>query len=263
MAGAMNAIPTPPPVPLAYFDPGDGRRIAYRLRPADAKVRGPTLMFLPGYASDMEGAKAVQLDSFAAAAGLAFLRLDYSGTGASGGDFADGTLDRWLDEALAAIDMLTEGPVLLIGSSMGGWLALHAALRRPDRIAGIVGIAAAPDFTDWGITPEERESLVATAQFERPGDAGGPPQVTHARFVASGTALRLLNQPILVNCPVRLIHGDKDEDVPVGVAFKLLEDIHSGDVQLTVIKWGGHRLSEPHQIEVVVRTVAVLAEKLT
>jgi pimeloyl-ACP methyl ester carboxylesterase len=253
----------PEPAPLAYFDPGDGRRIAYRLRPANAKVKGPTLMFLPGYASDMEGTKASEIDVFAAAAGLAYLRVDYSGTGSSGGDFAEGTLDRWLDEIVSAIDLLVEGPVLLIGSSMGAWLAYHAALKRPDRVAGIVGVAAAPDFTDWGISPEERESLVATARFERPGHDGGPPQVTHARFVASGTAHRLLRQPILVNCPVRLVHGDKDEEVPIGVAFKLLEDTHSGDVQLTIIKWGDHRLSKPHEIATIIRTVVALAERMT
>ena len=263
MGSGMSTIPKPEPAPLAYFDPGDGRRIAYRLRPADPKVKGPTLVFLPGYASDMEGSKATAIDTFASAAGLAYLRLDYSGTGASGGDFAEGTLDRWLDEVVAAIDMLIEGPVLLVGSSMGGWLALHAALKRPERVKGLVGIAAAPDFTDWGISPEERESLVATARFERPNRDGGPPQVTHARLVASGTELRLLNQPIMIDCPVRLIQGDKDEEVPVGVAFKLLEDVHSGDVQLTVIKWGDHRLSKPHEIETIVRTIAVLAEKIT
>ena len=263
MARGMNTIPKPEPAPLAYFDPGDGRRIAYRLRSASEKIQGPTLVFLPGYASDMEGTKASEIDVFAAAAGLAYLRLDYSGTGASGGDFAEGTLDRWLGEVLAAIDMLTEGPVLLVGSSMGGWLALHVALKRPDRVKAVVAIAAAPDFTDWGITPEERESLIATARFERPGRDGGPPQVTHARFVASGTELRLLNKPILLNCPVRLIHGDKDEEVPIGVAFKLLEDAHSGDVQLTIIKWGDHRLSKPHELETIVRTIVTLAEKIT
>ena len=259
----MSTVPSRhEPAPLSYFDPGDGRRIAYRLRPAKPKVKGPTLVFLPGYASDMEGTKASALDAFAAAVGLAFLRFDYSGTGASGGEFAEGTLDRWLDESLAAIDELVAGPVVLVGSSMGGWLALHAALKRPDRVKGIVGIAAAPDFTDWGITPEERESLVATARFERPGHDGGPPQVTHARFVGSATPLRLLNQPILIDCPVRLVHGDADQEVPIGVAFKLLQDVHSGDVQLTVIKWGDHRLSKPHEIETIVRTIVELAERI-
>jgi len=257
----MTNMPRPEPAPLSYFDPGDGRRLAYRLRAAKPQIKGPALVFLPGYASDMDGTKASELDVFAAVAGLAYLRFDYSGTGSSGGDFAEGTLDRWLEEVLAAIDQLVEGPVILIGSSMGGWLALHAAQKRPDRVKAVVGIAAAPDFTDWGITPEERESLVATGRFERPGHDGGPPQVTHARFVGSATDLRLLHRPILIDCPLRLIHGDKDEDVPIGVAFKLLEDAHSGDVQLNIIKWGDHRLSKPHEIETIVRTIAVLAEK--
>lgn len=259
----MTDIPTPDPAPLAYFDPGDGRKIAYRQRAKHPDVPGPTLMFLPGYGSDMKGTKAVEIDRFAAAAGLAYLRFDYSGTGASGGDFAEGTLTRWLDDLVSAIDLLIDGPVLLIGSSMGGWLALHAALKRPDRIAAIVGIAAAPDFTDWGYTVEQRESLLATSRFETPNADGGPPLVTHARFVESGAALRMLHSPIQIDCPVRLIHGDKDEDVPVGVAFKLLESIHSADVQLLLIKQGGHRLSQPHEIEALLRTIAVLAERFS
>ncbi|MEO6580670.1 MAG: alpha/beta hydrolase [Sphingomicrobium sp.] len=258
----MTESSFPDPAPLAYFDPGDGRKIAYRHRLAREDALGPTLLFLPGYASDMEGTKAVEIDRFAAAAGLACLRFDYSGTGSSGGDFADATLQRWLNEVVALIDLLVEGKVLLIGSSMGGWLVLHVALRRPDRVAAIVGVAAAPDFTDWGYTPEQRQSLIDTAKFERPDPAGGPPMITHARFVASGTALRILHSPILIDCPVRLIQGDKDEEVPVGVAFKLLDSIHSGDVQLQLIKWGKHRLSEPHEIEAILRAVATLAERL-
>src|SRR5215210_7068972 len=123
------------PPTLAYFDPGDGRRIAYRQRPA--KAGGPTVLFLPGYASDMEGAKAEAIDSFCATRGIGCLRLDYSGTGSSGGEFADGTLTRWLEEVLAAIDLLTEGPLILAGSSMGGWLALHAALQRNERVKAL------------------------------------------------------------------------------------------------------------------------------
>lgn len=259
----MIEIPTPDPAPLAYFDPGDGRKIAYRLRPKQADASGPTLMFLPGYGSDMDGTKALEIDRFAAIAGLAYLRFDYSGTGSSGGDFADGTLTRWLDEAVSIMDLLIDGPVLLVGSSMGGWLALQVALKRPDRIGAIVGVAAAPDFTDWGYSAEQRQSLLTTSRFETPGDDGGPPLVTHARFVESGAQLRMLHSPIMIHCPVRLIHGDKDEDVPVGVAFKLLESIHSGDVQLQLIKHGGHRLSQPHEIEALLRIIAVLAERLS
>ncbi|HYI43162.1 MAG TPA: alpha/beta fold hydrolase, partial [Sphingomicrobium sp.] len=133
--------------PLSFIEI-TGRRIACRLRSGSGS--GPTLVFLPGYASDMEGAKALAIDGLAAARGLAMLRLDYSGTGSSGGRFEDGTLELWLEEGLAAIDQLTEGPLILVGSSMGGWIAFLLALRRPDRVRASVGIAAAPDFTDWG-----------------------------------------------------------------------------------------------------------------
>lgn len=259
----MNPLETIEPPPLAYFDPGDGRRIAYRLRPANAKVAGPALLFLPGYASDMDGTKATELDRFAAAAGLACLRIDYSGTGASGGDFAEGTLDRWLGEALAAIDLIAEGPVVVIGSSMGGWLALHAALQRPDRVKGVIGIAAAPNFTDWGFTQEEKAAIWNDGKLERPSPYGPEPQVTHRALWKSGEALRLLYRPIEIACPVRLVHGDKDAEVPIGVAFKLLEDLHSADVQLTIVKWGDHRLSKPHELEAIARIVAVLAEKIS
>ncbi len=245
---------------LAYFDPGDGRRVAFRHRaPGDA--RRPTLLFLPGYASDMEGTKALAVDAFAAATGCGCLRLDYSGTGASGGAFHDGTLARWLDEVLAAIDRLIEGPIILVGSSMGGWIALHAALRRPDRIAALVGIAAAPDFTDWGFSPEDKIKLLQDGQIERADPAiAGNAAVTHRAFWQSGEALRLLGAAIAIDCPVRLLHGEKDDVVPVGVPLKLLAQLRSADVQLTLVKDGGHRLSEPREIDALLRCLAPLVE---
>ena len=224
---------------LAFFEL-HGRRIAYRLR------RGalPTLIFLPGYASDMEGTKALALDGFADQRGLAMLRLDYSGTGSSGGKFEDGTLALWLEEVLAAVDPLTQGPLIVVGSSMGGWLALHLALLRPERVAALLGIAAAPDFTDWGFSDGQ------TA--ERQG-------ISRA-FWESGQQLLLLNHEIAIDCPVRLIHGEKDSDVPLDIAFRTMRALRSSDVQLTVIKGGGHRLSEPHEIDAILRTVAALLE---
>ena len=158
--------PQIPPTELAYFDPGDGRRIAYRFR--EPKDGAPTIMFLPGYASDMEGAKAEAIDAFCATRGLGCLRIDYSGTGSSGGDFADGTLTRWLEEILAAIDMLTEGPLIIAGSSMGGWLAIHAAMKRKDRVQGLLGIAAAPDLTDWGLRSKTRKPSTSTESWRSP-----------------------------------------------------------------------------------------------
>ena len=248
---------------LAYFDPGNARRIAYRYRTA-TDPRRPTLVFLPGYASDMDGTKAVAVDALAGATGCGCLRLDYSGTGSSGGEFADGTLARWLDEVVAAIDLLAEGPLVLVGSSMGGWLALHAALKRPDRVVALVGIAAAPDFTDWGFSSEDKLTLLRDGHLVRPNpyrEEGKPdPGTTHRGFWQSGEAMRLLSLPIAVDCPVRLLHGDKDETVPVGVPLKLIGQLRSADVQLLLVKGGGHRLSEPREIDALLRLLAPLVE---
>jgi pimeloyl-ACP methyl ester carboxylesterase len=226
---------------IGYIEVG-GRRIAYRLRDG----AGPALVFLPGYASDMEGTKALALDAFAERRQTAMLRLDYSGTGSSGGRFEDGTLDRWLEEALAAIDELTQGPLIVVGSSMGGWIALHLALLRPDRVQALVGIAAAPDFTDWGFTPEQAAQLTDEGRMTR-------------GFWESGQRL-LLGGDIAVDCPVRLLHGECDEEVPLDVAFRTLRALRSSDVQLTVLKGGGHRLSAPHEIDAILRAVASLLE---
>ena len=234
----------------------EGSRLAYRLRFGTS----PTLLFLPGYASDMDGAKAVAIDAFAERCGLAMLRFDYSGTGSSGGSFAEGTLDRWIDEALAMAERLTDGPLVVIGSSMGGWIALHIALRIPERIGALVGIAAAPDFTDWGFTAQHKTELVERGRIKRFNPYGGEPQLTTRAFWESGQALRLLDGPIAIDCPVRLIHGEVDRDVPVAVAQRLMEQLRSADVQLNILKGGGHRLSEPREIDTIVRTIAALVE---
>ena len=234
-----------------------GTSIAYRFRPG----RSPALLFLPGYASDMEGTKAVALDTFAEAQGLAMLRFDYSGTGSSGGSFEEGTLGGWLDEALHMLDNFVDGPAVIVGSSMGGWLALLIARRRPERVAAIVGIAAAPDFTDWGYSDEEKQVLRDNGRLEQPNPYAPEPQVTTCAFWQSGQGLRLLDEPIPVDCPVRFVHGDSDSDVPVDVAMRTMRQLRSADVQLTVIKGGGHRLSERHEIEAILRTVNSFVEK--
>jgi len=253
----------PPEIPateLAYFDPGDGRRIAYRLR--EPTSGAPTILFLPGYASDMEGTKAEAIDAFCATRGLGCLRMDYSGTGSSGGEFADGTLTRWLEELLAAIDMLTDGPLIVAGSSMGGWLALHAALRRPDRIQALLGIAAAPDFTDWGYSTEEKDVLRRDGKVERPNAYGPEPSVTWLGFWQSGAQHRLLHNVIDLTIPIRLVHGELDEEVGFHVALKLLSDLRSSDVQLRLIKGAGHRLSEPHEIHAILVELVGLVERV-
>jgi pimeloyl-ACP methyl ester carboxylesterase len=225
-----------------------GRRVAYRLRDGAA----PTLVFFPGYASDMEGTKALALDAFAERRGVAMLRFDYSGTGSSGGRFEDGTLSLWLEDSLAAIDGLTQGPLVLVGSSMGGWIALHVALLRRDRVKALVGIAAAPDFTEWGFSDAQKADIVATQP------AGSQP-FTRA-FWQSGQQLQLLGNEIAIDCAVRLLHGELDREVPLEIAFRTMRALRSADVQLNVIKGGGHRLSEPHEIDTILRTVAALLE---
>jgi len=232
----------------------NGRRLAYRLR----EGRSPTLLFLPGYASDMEGAKALALNAFAESYGLAILRFDYSGTGSSEGEFENGTLGGWLDEVLFMLDNLAEGPVILAGSSMGGWIALYAALHRPERVAGLIGIAAAPDFTDWGYTDAQKAVIRDSGRLELPNPYGPEPHLITRGFWQSGEALRLLHAPIAIDCPVRLIHGDADNEVPLPIALKLLEKLRSSDVQLTVIKGGEHRLSKPNELDAIVRAVAAL-----
>lgn len=242
--------------PVRWLDT-DKARIAYRLRTGGA----PTLVFLPGYLSDMEGAKAQALDAFAARQGCACLRFDYEGTGSSSGSFEHGTLHGWLGDCLTAIDRLTEGPLILIGSSMGGWLALHVALQVPERVGGIVGIAAAPDFTDWGFNASDRERLIRDGRIEERDADDGPGRFFTKGFWTSGQAMVLLDKLIEVDCPVRLVHGTEDKDVPVDVAHRLVRQLRSADVQLTLIKGGGHRLSEPREIDTILRTTAELVER--
>lgn len=248
------------PAELAYFDPGDGRRIAYRQR--QPKGGSPTVLFLPGYASDMEGTKAHAIDAFCSSRGIGCFRMDYSGTGSSGGKFEEGTLTRWLDEVLAAIDLMTDGPLILAGSSMGGWLALHAALRRKERVKALLGIAAAPDFTHWGYSGEEKEVLVRDGKLERSNPYGPEPSVTWRGFWESGQTSLLLYNVIDLTIPVRLVHGEQDEEVPVGVPIKLVADLRSADVQLRLIKGAGHRLSEPHEIHAILSELHGLMERV-
>lgn len=235
----------------------DGTRLAYRLR----EGAGPALVFLPGYASDMEGAKAVALDVLAERLGLAMLRFDYSGTGSSSGAFEDGTLERWLDDALFLLDALTQGPLLVIGSSMGGWIGLHVALRRSQRVRSLVGIAAAPDFTEWGYSDAEKQAIARDGRLEQPNPYGPEPFLTTRCFWESGQRLRLLQREIAIDCPVRLVHGDADADVPPEVAIRLKDALRSDDVQLLILKGSGHRLSEPRELLAIERTVAGLLEQ--
>lgn len=241
--------------PPAYLARPDGLRLAYRHRPG----AGPTIVFLPGYMSDMEGTKALALDAWAAREGRAMLRLDFEGCGASEGRFEDGTIAGWRDDALFLIDRLTQGPLILVGSSMGGWLMVLAALAIPDRVAGLVGIAAAPDFTEWGFTDAEKASLRADGRIERPSAYSDDPYVTTFGLWESGEANRVLEAPIALDCPVRLLHGQADPDVPWELSLRYAAAFAGDDVRVILVKDGDHRLSREADIALLVREVAEIA----
>ncbi len=222
----------------------------------------PTIVFLPGYASDMLGSKAIALDAWAADHGYAMLRLDYSGCGESEGAFADGTLAIWRDDALFAIAQLVDGPVLLVGSSMGGWIALLMAQALGARAAALVGIAAAPDFTIWGFTDDEKATLQTDGKLLRPSDYGPEPMLTTHGFWQSGQDNLLLDKGIDYAGPVRLLQGQSDDVVPWNIALRTADALRSDDVQVTLIKDGDHRLSRAGDIDLLIGTVATLMESL-
>jgi pimeloyl-ACP methyl ester carboxylesterase len=207
----------------------------------------PGVVFLGGFMSDMTGTKAEWLEGFAGRAGLPCLRFDYSGHGASEGTFTEGTIGGWLGDALDVLDRLTEGPQVLVGSSMGGWLALLAALRRPERVCGIVGIAAAPDFTEdlihSELSDDERVTLTRDGIIHRPSDYGEAPYPITRTLIEEARAHLLLGGPIAVRCPIHLLHGLADADVPWRTAIRILDRVESGTAAATLIKDGDHRLS--------------------
>jgi pimeloyl-ACP methyl ester carboxylesterase len=233
-------------------------RLAHHHRPG----RGPTILFLPGYMSDMEGTKALALDAWAGAEGRAMLRFDYSGCGKSAGDFEAQTLARWRDDVLAMIDEVVQGPVVLVGSSMGGWLMLLAALARPERVKALVGIAPAPDFTDWGFTVEQKMTILHEGRLVEETPYGDQPYVTSRAFWESGEALRIMHGPLAIDCPIRLLHGQEDKDVPWTWSPEIARLARSSDVQVTLVKDGDHRLSRESDIALLIATVKTLMEQL-
>ena len=235
----------------------DDRIVAYRFTPGT----GPTLVFLPGYMSDMAGGKATAVFEAARSAGRACLLLDYTGCGESPGLFEHGSLSRWKEEVLSLILALELGEVVLVGSSMGGWLMLLVALAAPSRVKGLIGIAPAPDFTDWGV-PLLDKALLAEGETVWEDNPYGPePTPTHPLFWADGQANLLLGSEIPLDCPVHLLHGQGDPDVPWDISVQLEKALRSGAVQVTLIKDGDHRLSRPEDIALLLRTVdAMLAD---
>ena len=244
---------------VTYLPRPDGTRLAYIHRPARSAQSGaPTLVFLPGYMSDMEGGKALALDAWAAQTGYAMLRFDYGGCGRSEGTFREQSLTDWRDDALLMIDSLAGGQVILVGSSMGGWLMLLTALARPEKIAGLVGIAAAPDFTRWGFDDAMKAIIQTEGALAEPSDYSDEPYMTTKIFWDSGESNLLLDSQIALDCPVRLLHGQADADVPWEISLRTAAALRSSDVQTIFVKDGDHRLSRPQDIELLIRTVAAL-----
>ncbi|MGX9987887.1 alpha/beta hydrolase [Rhizobium sp. WSM1274] len=259
-----------------FLTVGEGeaaRDIAMLVRPAQAGNGAPALVWLSGYRSDMSGTKAVELDGLAAELGLACIRLDYSGHGLSGGSFGDGTISRWLEEALAVIRHVAPDRVILVGSSMGGWIALRLAqelarqgggtLEGPKlagpKLAGMVLIAPAPDFTSELIEPnlkaKERKSLAERGYFEERSQYSPEPNIYTRALIEDGRRNRVLDGIIETGCPVHILQGMKDPDVPHAHAMKLVEHLPADDVVLTFVRDGDHRLSRPGDIALLLSAV--------
>ncbi|MBL4619452.1 MAG: alpha/beta hydrolase [Marinicaulis sp.] len=233
---------------VQYFD-GPHGRIAYR----ENKGAGPGILWLGGFRSDMTGTKAEFLHQWAEQQGRSFLRFDYSGHGHSDGVFENGSIGEWAADALAAFDALTDGPQILVGSSMGAWIATLLARERPERLTGIIFIAPAPDFTEklmWPeFTDEQRTMIMDKGRLEQPSDYSDEPEVITKKLIEDGRNNLVMNGPIEINCPVRILQGMKDASVPYTHAIVFAELLTSSDVVVTLIKNGDHSLSGPLDLE--------------
>ncbi|MFB0612054.1 alpha/beta fold hydrolase [Aurantiacibacter poecillastricola] len=233
----------------------EGKRIAFRHHAGE----GPAIVFLPGYMSDMAGGKATAVFDWCAANGRECLLLDYSGCGESEGDFADGSLSAWRDEVVALVEtQVAAKRVIVVGSSMGGWLMLLVGMAPGDRLHGLVGIASAPDFSDWGYDAVQKSQLRAGITVYEESGYGYDPMPTHAKFWHDAEGLKLLGAPVPITAPVRLLHGQDDTDVPPETSLRLAAALSSEDVQVTLVKGGDHRLSRESDIALLLRTVASL-----
>lgn len=230
-------------------------QIAYHYTPG----KGPGVMFLTGFKSDMNGGKALALEDHCIEQGRAFLRFDYQGHGESSSEFEEGSIGQWADDAVAVLDGIAEGPQILVGSSMGGWIMLLVALKRKERIAGLLGLAAAPDFTEdliWDAFDEgQLAAMERDGRVEIPNCYDEEPYHITKQLVDEGRNQLLLRDRIDLNVPVRLIQGMRDEDVPWETALKLSECLVTDDVEVQLVKDGGHRLSEPHDLARLCQTL--------
>jgi pimeloyl-ACP methyl ester carboxylesterase len=242
-----------------------GRRLAYAKTTGQAG-NGPGVVFLGGFKSDMAGTKAIFLEDWARKTGRYFLRFDYSGHGESSGTFEEGAIGDWADDAKAAITHLTDGPQILVGSSMGGWIALRVARGMADKVAGLVGIAAAPDFTEdsmWASFSEaQRKTLMDAGRLELPSDYSEEPYVITRRLIEDGRDQLVLRDPLPLPFPVRLLHGTADTDVAMSVPLRILEHAECPDLRLTFVKDADHRFSEPENLAHITAAIDEVTERL-
>lgn len=248
--------------PPGILSRDDGATIAYR----QLDGKSPGVMFLGGFRSDMQGTKAVELERYCRAAGRAFVRFDYRGHGESSGDFADGTIGAWASDAAAVLEACTDGSQILVGSSMGGWMMLLCTLARPQKVAALVGVAAAPDFTEdlmWDRFDEDaRAALLRDGVYLQPSDYGEEPCPITLRLIEEGRRHLLLRKPIAIHCPVRLLHGMRDDAVPWMWSSRLADNLLSENVRITLSKDGDHRLSRDQDIARLKLTLDELLEEI-
>ena len=238
-----------------YLDTPQGRRIAFRY----TQGRGPVIVFCHGLRSDMEGTKALHLEDWAHREGRSFLRFDCSGHGLSGGRFEDGSIGDWLEDSAAALTSLAQGRVIIVGSSMGGWLALLLAREMPERVAGLVTIAAAPDFTEdsfWAaFNADQRRQVMEEGRISLPSDYEAPLVVTR-RLIEDGRARLVLRSPLDLAFPTRFLQGTADEAVDMSVALRLLDHARGEDIRLTLVRGADHRFSGPRELDLITAAVA-------
>ena len=251
-----------------YIELYENHRLAYhRIAGSGVGASLPGIVFLGGFRSDMTGTKALWLEDWARARGRAFLRFDYRGHGASTGAFLDGCIGDWASDAAEALTRLTEGPQILVGSSMGGWIALLLARQLPERLAGLIGIAAAPDFTEdsmWeGMNETQRRQLMDEGRIELPSDYSDEPYVITRRLIEDGRDQLVLRAPPALPFPVRLLQGTADMDVPVSVALRLLDHIDCPDARLILVKDADHRFSGPLELALIGKTLHGVTQALS
>ena len=240
---------------ISFLSLPQGDKLAYALTEGNS----PTVVFCGGFKSDMTGSKAMALEAHCKAVGRRFIRFDYTGHGQSSGTFTDGTISNWLSDALTIINALAGERILLVGSSMGAWISLLAARQLSHKLVGLVGVASAPDFTErliWQqFTPEQQTYLLEQGVLHIPSCYGQEPYAITRALIEDGRNNLLLDAPIAISAPVRLLHGTHDEDVPWQISIALQEKLTAADVQLTLIKGGNHRLSEPSQLALICQAV--------